>query len=178
MSERSLSKSLFFNGQYREWIVNIRVKQQALNSPFSIYFFLGPPPEGKPANWKFASGYVGTMGVFASDGSDQPAGPRYGTPSGGMDMSHLRVSGTVPLTSALASKVLNGELQSLDPRDVLGYLMRSLHKRIVKADGTVILDSREVDGLVVKIVSCNVRAPVAEDELPSWGGVVEHFSLV
>jgi tyrosinase len=157
------SGAIFVGDRYREWIANIRVKKQALNGPFSIHFFLGNAPEDS-RTWASASNHAGTMGVFASDGR------------GGMDMTHLYVSGTVPLSTCLVNKVFSGELLSLEPRDVEPYLRQNLQKRIVGADGKVI-DASTIEGLGIRIVSSLVRAPLTEDELPSWGRVTAHFDL-
>lgn len=85
------------NGQYREWIANVRVKKQALDGPFFIHLFLGEAPKD-PKEWASAKNHVGSMGVFASD-------ERYGeSKMAGMD--EVMVSGTVPLTKALVEKVM------------------------------------------------------------------------
>ncbi|EAA35587.2 Di-copper centre-containing protein [Neurospora crassa] len=85
------------NGQYREWLANVRVKKQALDGPFFIHLFLGEAPKD-PKEWASAKNHVGSMGVFASD-------ERYGESK--MDgMDEVMVSGTVPLTKALVEKVM------------------------------------------------------------------------
>ncbi|KAK3337241.1 hypothetical protein B0T19DRAFT_481606 [Cercophora scortea] len=155
---------VFVGNQYREWIANIYVKKQALNGPFSIHLFLGDV-SNNPTTWASTLGHVGTMGVFASDA-------RYG----GMDMSHLDISGTIPLTTALVNKVDSGELSSLEPLDVERYLRRNLKTRIVRADGKVI-ERERIDSLGIRIVSSVVRAPETEDELPVWGRVGVGFHL-
>lgn len=85
------------NGQYREWIANVRITKQALDGPFFIHLFLGEAPRD-PKEWALAKSHVGSMGVFASD-------ERYGeSKMAGMD--EVVVSGTVPLTKALVEKVM------------------------------------------------------------------------
>ena len=89
------------NGQYREWIANVRVKKQALDGPFFVHLFLGKEEAPKdPKEWTSAKNHVGSMGVFADD-------ERYGHGESKMKgMDEVMVSGTVPLTKALVEKVM------------------------------------------------------------------------
>lgn len=61
-----LTGSIFHGNQYREWFANVRVGRDVLLGPFSIHFFLGPPPED-PRAWTSAANHVGMMGVFAHE---------------------------------------------------------------------------------------------------------------
>ncbi|KAK0618206.1 hypothetical protein B0T17DRAFT_509756 [Bombardia bombarda] len=158
------SGAIFVGNQYREWIANIRVKQQALDGPFSIHLFMGKAP-ADPRNWQSAPNHVGTMGVFASDDDDS-----------GMDMGHLTISGTIPLTSSLIRNMGAGGLSSLEPRDAENYLKRNLRAQIVTAKGRI-FDPKGIDSFGMHIVSSVVRVPSTEDELPAWGPVVSHFDL-
>jgi tyrosinase len=161
--EQQLNGVVFVGGRYREWIANIRVRKQALNEPFSIHLFLGTAPKD-PREWTRAPNHIGTMGVFSSD-------RMYGMQMGGLD-----VSGTIPLTSSLVTKVLKGELPGLEPLDVERYLKRNLQKRVLGASGMVYELSR-AEGLGISIASSVVQAPMTEEELPLWGGVMTHFDL-
>jgi tyrosinase len=150
--------SLVSEGRYMEWIANIRVDKQALGGPFFIHLFLDSVP-GDSGTWAFADNLVGTMSVFAAPDMK------------GMDMGALHISGTVPLTAALKEKVLEGMLDSLEPRDIEPYLKEHLELRVRTAEGRVI-DMGDVPSLHVHIASCGVRAPTSDDQLPTWDEVV------
>ncbi|KAK4193361.1 putative tyrosinase [Podospora australis] len=157
--------AIFNGGLYREWIANIRVRKQALDGPFSIYFFLDAPLND-PEQWTSAPNHVGTLGVFAAD--------KFGM--GGMQMDGLEVTGTIPLTTALVNRIAAGELTSLEPSYVEEFLRARLMRRVLGPNGRV-WDTRMVEGLRIGIASSTVKAPQSEDELPVWGEVSEHFEL-
>ncbi|KAK0632863.1 hypothetical protein B0T14DRAFT_560507 [Immersiella caudata] len=159
-----LTRSAVFTGdRYREWIVNIRVRKQALPEPFSVHLFLGDVP-ADPQHWTSARGHVGMTGVFSSDDVY------------GMSMGRLDVSGTVPLTSALINKIIERELGSLGPQDVVKYLNAILCRRVLGVSGKV-YEVSKVRGLRMDVVSSVVRAPTSEEELPEWGKMERHFQL-
>ncbi|KAI3329304.1 Di-copper centre-containing protein [Xylariaceae sp. AK1471] len=152
------------NGKsYREWIANIKVKKQALNSSFLIYLFLGTIPADS-SSWQNADSLVGSLGVFAHNG--RPRGAEHG-----------KVTGTIPLTSALMRMVADRHVPSFDPEDIEPFLWSALELRVALLDGTIV-DAKEVDGLGVSIVSSMVTAPTTENELPKWGEVESYFDLV
>ncbi|KAK0748117.1 hypothetical protein B0T21DRAFT_446901 [Apiosordaria backusii] len=153
---------------YREWIVKIRAKKQALDGPYSIYFFFGNPPEDK-GDWAQAENHVGTMGVFAADGAGM----------GGMAeaMGQLEVSGTVPLTTGLIRAVQEGDLEGLEQEEVVAYLREKLVIRVLGPGGRE-LGVGEVKGLRLSVGRFRVRLPGSEDELPVWGEEERTFDLV
>lgn len=169
----SLGGKIFDGDHYREWMANIRVGKQALDGPFSIHFFLGQPPDDTDS-WTSSPNHVGTMGVFAADRLHSHRAR--GTQETRRDSAGVPVSGTVPLTAALARKVGEGELGSLEPVDVERFLRDKLEKRVLGPDGTV-LAAESVSGLRIAIVSSLVRAPYDEDELPEWGPTRVHFEV-
>ncbi|KAI0402806.1 Di-copper centre-containing protein [Xylaria palmicola] len=148
---------------YREWIANIEVKKHAFNSSFLIYLFLGDVPDNT-ASWQNLDGLVGSLGVFAGHG--QPVRGEQG-----------KITGTIPLTSALVHMVADGNVQSLDPVDVKPFLKSALQLRIALVDGARVMEN-EVDGLRISIVSSMVTVPNTEGELPSWGEVESNLDLV
>ncbi|KAI1147149.1 Di-copper centre-containing protein [Nemania diffusa] len=152
------------NGKsYREWIANIEVKKHAFNSSFSIYLFLGDVPDDS-SSWQTLNSLVGSLGVFAGRGQSMKA--------------HLgKVTGTIPLTSALMRMACDRHVSSLDPEDVEPFLRSTLKLRIALLDGTVV-GVNEVDGLRISIVSSVVTVPTTEDELPKWAEVEANFDLV
>ena len=163
---KPIPASVVVDMEYREWVANVRVQKQALNSTFFIDLFLGDRPSDS-TTWAHASNLVGTMSVFAA-----PAGAMTG-----MDMSAGHTSGTIPLTSALVQKVAAGELASLEPIVIEPYLLQNLHYGIIMTDGTVV-GPEAVAGLGIAVISSCVRAPASAEELPRWGAVEEHFKLV
>ncbi|KAI5926790.1 hypothetical protein F4810DRAFT_724400 [Camillea tinctor] len=154
--------AVFQGNNYREWIANIGVNRQALNTSFSILLFIGPVPSD-PKSWSFADNLVGSLGIFANVG-----------PQG--NMQHGKITGTVPLTSALMSLISGGSIPSLYPDDVVPFLRSQLQLRIALPDSTYV-DAKTVDGLWVNIVSSNVTAPKAENVLARWGEIDSHFEL-
>ncbi|KAI0898379.1 Di-copper centre-containing protein [Annulohypoxylon nitens] len=161
-STRPVIGAVFNNGRYREWIANIRVKKHAMGGSFSIHLFLGEIPSD-PLSWPVASSLVGTLGVFAHRGMH------------GMH-SDRKITGTVPMTSALMNLVASGQVPSLHARDVEPFLQSNLEVRVSLANGTTV-GVHEVDGLYIQIVSSMVKAPKSEDELSEWGKIESHFDL-
>ncbi|KAK1752501.1 hypothetical protein QBC47DRAFT_59111 [Echria macrotheca] len=162
-TESALAGTMFAGGHYREWIANIRVAKQALNEPFAIYLFSGSPPQD-PREWPTSQSSFGMMGVFASDNAD------------GMSADQLDVSGTIPLTGRLTEMVMSGQLASLEPRDVEGYLKSNLQRWVLGVSGRV-YNTAGLRSLKVEVVSSSVRAPITDEELPEWGKARVHFEL-
>ncbi|GAW18089.1 hypothetical protein ANO14919_075600 [Xylariales sp. No.14919] len=148
---------------YREWIANIEVKKHALKNSFLIYLFLGDVPDD-PSSWQSVDNLIGSLGVFA--GHSRPTRAEHG-----------KVTGTIPLTSALMRMAADGHVQSLDPEYVEPFLRSALQLRVAVVDGTV-FSVNEVSGLRISIVSSVVTIPTTEDKLPRWGEVESNFDLV
>jgi tyrosinase len=164
-STKPLAASLVTDGRYREWVANIRVGKQALGGPFIIYLFLGDVPDDG-ATWSHTANLVGTLNVFAAP--DMP----------GMSMMNPNISGTVPLTTALANKVLSGALLNLETDEVEPYLRQNLKASVVTAQGTV-MNLAAIPSLGIHVISSSVIAPDSDDELPVWDSTVtSHFDLV
>lgn len=162
----SIPLSILVDMEYREWVANIHAHKQALNSTFLIALFLGNRPDDT-TTWAHAPNLVGTMSVFAAPGGFMAS----------MDMSAGHTSGTVPLTSALVQKVVQGELANLEPISVEPFLTQNLHCGIIMADGRVV-EPEAVAGLGITIVSSSVQAPSSAEQLPRWGSFEQHFDLV
>ncbi|KAI1490662.1 hypothetical protein F5X96DRAFT_522342 [Biscogniauxia mediterranea] len=155
--------AVFRGNSYREWIANIRVNRQALNTSFSIYLFIGTVPSD-PTSWPFSDNLVGSLGVLANNGPQ-------------VNMQHGKITGTIPLTSALMSLISARNVPSLDPDDIVPFLKSQLQLRIALRD-SVVVDSSAVDGLWVNIVSSAVTAPRAKHVLAQWGEIESHFELI
>lgn len=152
------------NGKsYREWLANIEVEKHALNSSFLIYLFLGDVSDDS-SSWQSLDRLVGSLGVFAGH-------------SRSMKTKQGKITGTIPLTSALVRMATDSHVPSLDPEDIEPFLKTALQLRIALVDGTVV-STNKVDGLRISIVSSMVVVPTREDELPRWGEVESIFDLV
>ncbi|KAI1300345.1 hypothetical protein F5Y03DRAFT_386082 [Xylaria venustula] len=148
---------------YREWIANIQVKKHALNGSFLVYLFLGEVPE-ETSSWQNLDNLVGSLGVFADHHQSMTA-------------ERGKVTGTIPLTSALMRMAADGHISSLEPEDVEPYLKSALELRVALVGGTAV-SINDVDGLSISIVSSRVTVPTREDHLPKWGEIVSNFDLV
>lgn len=148
---------------YRDWVINIRAEKQALGGTYFIHVFSGDPPTDTDL-WVSAPNLVGTLSVFASP-----------VMHGDHQASNL-VSGTVPLTSFLTSRVVAGELRDLETDAVEPYLKSRMRYRVILASGAVI-DPSTVAGLHMGVASSEVQAPSSEFDLPRWGEPIQHFDL-
>ncbi|CAN8098897.1 unnamed protein product [Discula destructiva] len=133
-------------GQYREWIANVRLKRQGLDGPFSLRLDL-------------ADEHVGSMGVFASPPAI--AGLMEMTPGA------QYISSTVPLTKALVDRVSDGTISCLDPDAVEPYLRANLRVAVLTGDGTHV-SPENVPGLSIKVVGFVVQATTSDEHLPQW----------
>lgn len=112
------------NGQYREWIANIRVTKYALSGPFFIHIFLGAFSPN-PFDWSFDANLVGSHCIFTRTASSNCVPCQ----------SNQQVSATMPLTSSLLQEIANGSLTSLEPQDVEPFLKQNMQYRISKVCG-------------------------------------------
>ncbi|KAI1083196.1 Di-copper centre-containing protein [Whalleya microplaca] len=148
-------------GSYREWIANVQVNKNSMDSSLLVYLFLGEAPTDS-YSWPVASNLVGTLGVFAHKGH------------GGLHGQ--KVTGTIPMTSALMNMIVGGKVSSLHLSDIEPFLRSNLQLRVSLSDGTVV-DPAKVDGLHISIASSIVKAPESEDMLSEWGRADTHFDL-
>jgi tyrosinase len=166
-SEDSIgSRDVTLNGNYHEWVANIRVKKSALDAPFFIHIFLGDF-NNDPASWSFESNLVGTHCVFtkASMGSSNCS----------CDPDQI-VTATIPLTEAMLAKIANKELASLGPEDAVLYVADNLKYRITLLDDSEV-DNGNVPSMKISVASVEVERPASEDELPRWGEMVSHMDI-
>ncbi|KAI1320248.1 Di-copper centre-containing protein [Xylariaceae sp. FL0255] len=154
------SNAIFQGDTYREWVANIIVKKHALGKSYLVYLFLGAVPDESNL-WLQSDHLVGSLGVFADNTRMEDLG---------------RVTGTVPLTSALTKMVVDGNVSSLAAEDIEPFLKSQLQMRVAMVNGTV-MDPDEVNGLSVSIVSSQITKPNSESELAKWGETQYHFDL-
>ena len=107
--------------KYFEYIANIRVKKNAIDSSFFIHIFLGDfNPD--PFSWTFEPNLVGSHCVFSRKGELCNCADD--------DALDAEVAGAIPLTTTLLAGIEKGCLSSLDPTEVDAYLVDNLHWRV------------------------------------------------
>lgn len=143
-----VSKIISNGTQYREWIANIRVEKQGLGGPFSIVLSLSNGT------------HIGTMGVFASPPSIASL----------MQMAPdaQLITSTVPLTNVLIEELTSGTISSLDPQEIGPFLENNLVVSVTKNHGTKV-DTADVPGLNITIISSLVQGTSSDAHLPTWG---------
>ncbi|OAA58708.1 tyrosinase precursor [Cordyceps fumosorosea ARSEF 2679] len=139
-------------GAYTEWIANVQVNVEALEGVFDVHFFVGAPADN-PTDWTLSPNQIGTVAIFAMNHSTG---------------SQSKISGTLPLTTALMKLVATGTLPNLDPSAVTPFLRRTLEVR-VRSHNDSVVDLARVEGLHIEISSTCVKVPASDVELPTWG---------
>lgn len=145
---------------YTEWIANVQVNVEALDGSFVVHFFIGQPPL-READWHLAPNLVGTVAIFAMN---RKTG------------SESKISGTVPLTSAVMKMVAIGEVIDLTPREVQPFLASFLHFAVQSSNDSRI-DPPLVNGLHIYVASSRVKVPKNKTELPGWDSHVARLRL-
>lgn len=106
-------------GLYYEWITNIRVAQNALNSTFTIFVFLGDfNPDLK--YWLTDPHLVGSHTVFMPFSSEM------------QQNASTIVAGTVPLTKDLNENAVANGYNTANNTGVEAYLRNDLHWRVAR----------------------------------------------
>ncbi|UNI25054.1 Tyrosinase [Purpureocillium takamizusanense] len=145
------SARLIKNGGYTEWTANVRVNTEAVDGSYSVYFFLGQPPPNA-LDWESAQNLAGSVGMFSMKHTNG---------------SQSKISGALPLTSAVMKMVAAGYIADLSPTAVVPFLSETLEFRILGSNEREI-EAETVEGLHVVISSADVKIPRAK-ELPTWG---------
>ncbi|CZT14535.1 related to tyrosinase precursor (monophenol monooxygenase) [Ramularia collo-cygni] len=145
----------------RYYVANIVSPKFAMNGSYAVYIFLGDF-EDTSSMWPLSKNLAGTHAVATNMISEHTANMRSAT------LSNIKVTGAVPLTGLLRSKVQSGELASLDSSVVEFYLSSNLKWRVTTFNSTAIACEDFTD-LSVTVVSSKVLSSVAEDEFPQWG---------
>ncbi|KAG5928660.1 hypothetical protein E4U53_002605 [Claviceps sorghi] len=145
---------------YTEWVVNVCLNVEALDGSFVIHFFLGEPPIAE-REWQRARNLVGSVAIFAMNR---------------LTGSESKISGTVPLTSALMTMVAVKGVKNLSPQHVEPFLAKHL-RFAVQSSNDWRIEPEQVDGLFISVVSSEVEAPGEEAKLPLWGPHVRRLTL-
>lgn len=147
-------------GEYREWIANVQVNVEALEGVFDVHFFVGAPADNS-ADWALSPNQIGTVAIFAMNRSTG---------------SKAKISGTLPLTSALMKLVATGALPNLDSSAVRPFLQRTLEVR-VRSHNDSVIELARVEGLDIEISSTIVKVPQSDAELPAWGEATSEWTV-
>lgn len=147
-------------GEYTEWIANVQVNVEALEGVFDVHFFIGAPADN-PTDWALSPNQIGTVAIFAMNRSTG---------------SQSKISGTLPLTSALMKLVATGALPNLDSSCVTPFLQRTLEVR-VRSHNDSVIELARVEGLHIEITSTSVKVPKSEVELPTWGESTAEWTM-
>ncbi|KAG9248530.1 hypothetical protein BJ878DRAFT_476387 [Calycina marina] len=162
--KRSLRTSILSeSGSHQEWLTNFVVDKNALGVPYFIHIFLGPFADN-PFSWSFEPNLVASHSI------------NHMTSSEGMSSGRNLISGTIPLTVALQTKIDEGNLRGLEPEYVDDYLATNFHFRMTYMNDTEV-DRGLVPSLKLTIVSSLVTDPKTEEELPTWGEIMEHVHI-
>ncbi|KAJ4153472.1 hypothetical protein LMH87_009957 [Akanthomyces muscarius] len=147
-------------GEYTEWIANVQVNVEALEGVFDVHFFAGAPADNS-ADWALSPNQIGTVAIFAMNRSTG---------------SQSKISGTLPLTSALMKLVATGALPNLEPASVTPFLRRTLEVR-VRSHNDSVIELARVEGLHIEITSASVKVPESEVKLPTWGEARSEWTM-
>ncbi|PVF98760.1 Di-copper centre-containing protein [Serendipita vermifera] len=152
---------------YLEWVASVTASKYASKSSFSVFIFLGNF-NSDPSEWSVDPNLVGRHAVFANN-VETTGCERCQTSAaeGGV------VTGTVPLTAALAQRLGQNKIDNLTPEEVTPYLQKELHWRIQLVNGTVI-ERADMPSLQVSVSHFPVTVSDSATGLSVWGdGVVE-----
>lgn len=149
---------ILHNNTYMEWLANVQVNVEALDGVYGVHFFIGSTPSDEK-DWISAPNHVGSVSIFAMNR---------------MTGSQSKISGSVPLTTALMKLVAKEKLSCLSREAVVPFLQQHLEIRVLGSNDTLIRLER-VDGLHITITSAEVRVPETETSFPIWGDVVTEW---
>jgi tyrosinase len=145
---------------YTEWIANVGVNVEALDGSFVVHFFLGPAPL-EEVDLHMAPNLIGTVAIFSMN---RKTG------------SKSKISGALPLTSAIMKMVAAGEVKDLTPPNVEPFLINFLHFAVQSSNNSRI-DPNLVDGLHITVTSSDVQVPQGQSQLPEWSSSITRLQL-
>ncbi|EGP84531.1 tyrosinase, partial [Zymoseptoria tritici IPO323] len=140
------------SGAAYEYACNIQTPRYALNGSYYVFVFNGAPSSDNPSTWVTDDNLAGMMGVLAN--------PE------GMAGNDLIVTGSIPLTRTLRSKVTIGNLLNMAFDIILPYLTKNVEWRIVKDGQEVDVDS--VEGFKASVYSSLTSQSNDIGSLPTW----------
>ena len=158
--DRSL-EDIVKDRKYLEWLVNVKAVKHSLGGDYFVHVFIGDPDDNIAESYLTNPTHVATFSTFGQDpstgcGKCQKA-----------QVNRAEVTGQIPLTIALLERYLAGHVHGLGPEDVVPFLQTHLHWRVTNHEGTI-LNRRDVEGLLVGVVSNEVTLPTGPNELPRY----------
>jgi len=118
-------KDLAPNNKYLEWLTNIKAEKHTLDGAYSVHVFLGPPQEPNAALWAASPTYVGSfdpLGQSSDTGCSKCIVDQ---------RDRTEITAQIPLTIALVERYLAGIIHDLTPENVVPYLTKELHWRVI-----------------------------------------------
>ena len=129
------------DGKEWQYLANIISQKFALNGSYAIYVLMGDFNDD-PSAWATSPNLVGTHAVFAAlNGQDASSNPQAKVRRSN---SVIQVTGSMPLTSMLLTKIQSGELDSMDPDVVADYLTDNLTCKVDMVRIDLISDHKKV----------------------------------
>ncbi|KIX05662.1 uncharacterized protein Z518_03634 [Rhinocladiella mackenziei CBS 650.93] len=162
-------------GKMRHWSFNFNVEKFALKGTFVVYVFIGDFTPNQD-NWFQDPSLVDASAIWARDVDENMADE---CPNCQQQLEEDSIYGdTVPLTSRLVDMVEAREtqpptpeegmvLRSLDPEDVIPFLRRNLHWRVVDRNGAQV-PREKVGRFLTYVTSRTMAFPKTIYDLPVW----------
>lgn len=130
------------DGRLQHYVANIVSQKFALEGSYAIYLFLGDVQSEDPQTWPLCPNLAGTHAVF--NGYSKGKTANTDTPTG---YGLVKVTGSIPLTDGLLSKVSGGDLSGMSNEDVEAYLEKNLTWRIATVSCFQIICDSSIDVL-------------------------------
>lgn len=122
-------RDIVTDGNYLEWILNIKGQRHAFDGNYQVTVFLDKVPDPDveaPQMWPFNPNFVGNF---------SPLGQKPNTSCGrcqDQQTNNVEVTGQIPLTIALIERYLAGTLDKFDDQTTVeAYLTKNLHWRVL-----------------------------------------------
>jgi tyrosinase len=174
---------MLVDGHLQQYIANIVSQKHTLNGSYAVYVFVGDFDD-RPCEWPLSPNLAGTHAVSANLMVEQKLGAMKAAEK------PIKVTGAIPLTDMLLTKVQAGELKSMEGNSVEAYLQANLHWRVatvsyaqrmsgachlanaLQFDG-VEVDMNNVGDLSITVVSAEVTPPATEDAFPEYNNFTQ-----
>lgn len=115
----------------REWLVNIKIENFAVDGSFFVHIFLGDfSPD--PSYWTQDMNLVGTHAVFSS---------AIGQTGCQKCLKDKQINAVVSGAVSLTTKLLDNGLHDLEPETVKPYVKKNLHWRVQRVSSLLFLET-------------------------------------
>lgn len=147
------------NGHQYEYVCNMHTPRYNLNGSYSVYLFDGQPSSDDCSTWLGDEHMIGMMGVLAG---------------GEMASANLLVSGSVPITRYLQSKVNAGVLPDMSAEHCIPYMTKNLQWKLAKQGEEVPVE--HVPDFMASVYS-SLSSPAGYDSLPQWSEFIPQVDV-